>query len=132
MAKITKAQLAEIEASRENLRELLKPGDEVSTIVRHVSKSGMMRVIALKVFKDNRVYDISYNAAIATGHKLHPKYDGIKIEGCGMDMGFELVYQLGRALYPKGFELADNQYGRNGDKSGFDTDGGYALKHRWL
>ena len=68
-------------------------------------------------------------------------------------MGFEVVYNLGRQLFPKGFgtvsyggicpqtkEEAERLVatgktsfcGRNGDKSGWDNDGGYALKHRWL
>ena len=47
-----------------------------------------------------------------------------------MDMGFALVYELSRELYPKGFKVAG--VGRNGDTSGHDKDGGYALKQRWL
>jgi hypothetical protein len=30
--------------------------------------------------------------------------DGIKVGGCGMDMGFHLVYNLSYALWPAGFE----------------------------
>lgn len=44
-----------------------------------------------------------------------------------MDMTFEVVYELGHYLYPKGFKLSKGQYGRNGDTSGYDKDGGYAL-----
>ena|ERR1035437_1828097 len=50
--------------------------------------------------------------------------------GCGMDMGFHLVYNLGRTLFPEGFKVEGR--GRNGDASGWDKDGGYALKQRWI
>ena len=45
-------------------------------------------------------------------------------------MGFEIVYNLGRKLFHDGFKVEGR--GRNGDMSGHDNDGGYALKHRWL
>jgi hypothetical protein len=53
--------------------------------------------------------------------------DGITIGGCGMDMGFELVYQLGYALWPNGTPAPHGT--RNGEP---DTNGGYALRQRWL
>jgi hypothetical protein len=132
MAKITKAQMAKMEETKEELRALLKPGDEILTHVNHVSRSGMSRSISMKIIRDNQILDISYDAALVMGDKIDQRHDGIKISGCGMDMGFAIVYNLGRTLYPEGFKLADNQYGRNGDKSGYDNDGGYALKQRWL
>lgn len=52
---------------------------------------------------------------------------GIKCDGCGMDMGFQLVYSLGRTLWPLGTHEPHGK--RNGQP---DREGGYALKHRWL
>jgi hypothetical protein len=44
-----------------------------------------------------------------------------------MDMGFDLVYSLGSALWPNG---TDTPHGtRNGEP---DSDGGYALKQSAL
>jgi len=74
-------------------------------------------------------YDISYLAARLLDMN-RGKSGGIKIGGCGMDMGFELVYCLGRKLFPDGFKVKG--IGRNGDTSGWDKDGGYALKYNWL
>jgi hypothetical protein len=116
----------EKEKAKETLREMLKPGDTVNAILRHVSRSGMSRSISL--LKGDE--DITYWAARAMGDKIDQKNGGIKIGGCGMDMGFHLVYNLGWTLFPKGFKV--DGVGRNGDTSGWDTDGGYALKHRWL
>ena len=108
------------------LRLDLKPGDTINTILRHTSRSGMSRSISL--LKGDQ--DISYFAALAMGDKIDQKNGGIKIGGCGMDMGFALVYNLSYALFPQGFKVEG--IGRNGDKSGWDDDGGYALKHRWI
>ena len=46
-----------------------------------------------------------------------------------MDMGFEIVYHLGRVLWPDG----DGKFtrNRNGD-TGPETDGGYLFNQRWL
>jgi hypothetical protein len=74
-----------------------------------------------------------------------------------MNMGFSGVYSLGRALYPDGFgtmgehpitkkkirpitakqaeALVKKGYlfrGRNGDATGWDTDGGYSLGYSSL
>lgn len=130
MTKISKSGQAEAIA---RLRVWLKPGATVHTILRHVSRSGMQRTISVRLFrKDGQVLDLDYNTSITLGMSLDRDRSGIKIGGCGMDMGFEIVYRLGRAVFPNGFKLAKGQYGRNGDKSGFDNDGGYAFKQVWL
>lgn len=115
----------------EHLRTLLKPGDTVYAVSRYVSTSGMIRRIDLfKMMPDGPLY-LTYYAGLAIGYKSSDK-GGLVIKGSGMDMGFHVVYELGRVLFPKGFKLPKGTRGRNGDKSGFDKDGGYALKQRWL
>lgn len=135
--KTTKAEQAE---AREYLQGLLKPGDTVHTILKHVSKSGMSRVIQLIVIKDNRPIDISWNAA-----KLLEGYDenheGCKAGGCGMDMGFHLVYNLGWALFHDGYQCpgaacVSNDHSNSPyparDGSLYHKDGGYALNQHWM
>jgi len=109
------------------LQSIINPGDTVKTILRHCSRSGMARNISLV----HNGVDISYYAAKAMDY-TRADDGGLKTGGCGMDMGFSLVYNLSSTLFPKGFTLSKGQYGRNGDKSGFDTDGGYAIRHEWL
>lgn len=129
---MTKAKTGQAEAV-ERLRAILVPGVTVYTILRHVSRSGMQRTISLRLARpDGGFYDLDHNAALAIGARLDRDRGGIKMGGCGMDMGFELVYQLGRVMFPDGFKLAEGQHGRNGDKSGFDNDGGYAFRQVWL
>ena len=137
------------------LREVLKPGDTLFTILRNVSRSGMRReisIIKLVSADDYRIWD--HAIARALGCSLGDR--GVHIRGGGMDMGFEIVYQLGQALFPDGFGVSGTTPNgrkvrpktkaeaatlvakgakfrdRNGDPSGWDNDGGYALNQRWL
>lgn len=114
-------------AACNDLRAMLKPGETVYTIVRHVSASGMMRVIDLYVFRDNEPRRITWAACEATGATYNRKHDGMRMDGCGMDMCFAAVYNLGQALWPQGTEAPHGT--RNGQP---DTSGGYALKQRSL
>ena len=140
----------------EKLRKFINPGDTVFTKLNHVSKSGMMRVIDVFVIKDNEPLRFSWSVADAIGATYDRKHEGVKVTGCGMDMGFAIVYDMGRVMFPDGFGIEGNYpngskgrpttkemaakaieigatfRGRNGDSSGWDNDGGYALNHRWL
>jgi hypothetical protein len=138
MSKLTKTQKAEIEQAREELRTWLKPGMTIWTQLNHVSRSGMQRVISLKIVEGGEIRDISYKAAVAMERKLDNNYGGIKIGGCGMDMGFALVHNLGRSLYPKGFDCIGegcegNYHCNHGpeEEKEHHSDGGYAFKQRW-
>jgi hypothetical protein len=137
------------------LRENIQVGDTVYCILRSVSRSGMSRVISFVTIKDGDTRTWDYSIACVLGESLD-KRKGVKVSGCGMDMGFATVYNLGRVLFPDGFGTEGKDAmgrtvrpksrdaaaravargfvfrGRNGDKSGWDNDGGYALDHRWL
>lgn len=130
----------------DQLREMLPVGSTVHTIARHVSRSGMSRSISLVVCEDGQPWDISWLVARATGQKIDRDRGGIKIGGAGMDMGFALVYNLARTLYPDGHECGGDGDGNyqhrcpsndhsNGDRDytpHHHLDGGYALRHEWL
>ena len=73
------------------------------------------------------IRSISWLASRATGDTLDQDRGGLRLGGCGMDMGFQAVYSLGRAMWPNGTPKPHGT--RNGDP---DSDGGYALKHTWL
>jgi hypothetical protein len=119
----------------ERLQRMLKPGDTVQTILRHVSRSGMSRSIS-PVFNGE---EISYLVGPALGMKYDQKNSGLKISGCGMDMGFSIVYDLGRELWPNGVpcigEKCRSNDHSNGDrnyKPHLHKDSGYALHQTWL
>lgn len=141
------------------LRTILNPGDRITCTVMHVSASGMSRSIMLQIpVKQGdgtiRIQDISWRVAAAIGGRFDDKRGGVVMGGCGMNMCFAAVYSLGRALFPDGFgiegttsggkkirpasqkqaarmvALGGKFRGRNGDASGWDDDGGYALDYR--
>lgn len=110
------------------LLKMLKPGDTVYTVLRHVSKSGMQRRIdCYTIGKDRRLQYLSgYMEALGIA-KRGRKDQGLVVNGCGMDMGFHLVYGLGATLWPNGTKKPHGM--RNGEP---DLAGGYALKHEWI
>ena len=140
MSKMTKAQKAERDEAVAKLREMLPPGSKVQTIVRHVSSSGMTRHISLVVARvedgQPTVHDITWLVGKALDYRRNQKDGGLVVSGCGMDMGFAVVYDLGRKLYPDGGPLSATggirrmQAEREGVKK--ETDGGYLLKQEWI
>ena len=118
MTTATAAKKLEAQEARETLLEhYLTEGSRVYTILRHVSSSGMSRDISLVIAdKDGTICDITYYTAQATGDKLIERngHRAIRVRGCGMDMGFHLVYELSSVLF-HGQQRA-----------------GYELKQAWL
>jgi hypothetical protein len=108
------------------LREMLTPGQTVYCTLRSVSRSGMRRCISLHVVIDGRMRSLDFLASRAMGDRI-ADHGGIVVSGCGMDMGFHLVYSLGRTVWPNG--TPEPHGTRNGVP---DSDGGYALKSEWL
>jgi hypothetical protein len=90
----------------ELLREMFPKGSAVPVVLRHVSRSGMLRAISPLAADSS---DVSRLVAPVLGRRVH-KSGGVACHGAGMDMGFDLVYSLAQELY--------------GD--------GYALRHRWI
>lgn len=135
MKKYTTDQIKE---ARERLLEVVKPGDTLHTVLRHVSSSGMSRVISVvKIHEGNNsngkpfLLNLDYSVAVVLGLSADPR--GIKVGGGGMDMGYHLVYSLGSALFGRGEETAKIGHftGRNGMTTP-ETDGGYLLNHSWI
>ena len=124
------------------LREILRPGDTVTTVLRSVSRSGMSRSIDLYALKCERgkvsLRWLSYHVARVLGG-WDERRECVKVGGCGMDMGFHLVYNLGRTLWPTGYRCGgkrchsnDHTNGRPRDGRSHHRDGGYALRQEWL
>jgi hypothetical protein len=92
------------------LRKYMTPGTTVLTILRRVSASGMSRLIDIHVIVDNEPLRFTWTAARALGWIYDRKREALRVDGCGLDVGFSTVYNLSSLLH--------------GD--------GYALKQRWL
>lgn len=95
------------------LKKFCRKGRTVYTVLRHTSKSGMSRRIDVyTIHKGELTYLSGYIEGI-TDMKRH-RDGGLIVGGCGMDMGFHIVYNLSAALY------------------GHDNRGGYELHHEWI
>lgn len=97
-----KSRDQEVADATATLRSLVQPGQTVYTVLRHVSKSGMSREISPLVMTSDGPLDLTQYTATALGLK-HGKRDGVVMGGCGMDLGFHLVYLLSRRLYGGGY-----------------------------
>lgn len=123
-------QQAERQDAIVQLREWIKPGDTVYTILDNVSRSGMSRAIRVLVpliggngvesvppggkptdyiRKDSHVDFNHLNYAVGKALGLRHwrrngrEQDALVVGGCGMDMGFHLVNSLSYALYGDGY-----------------------------
>lgn len=140
----------EREQAREYLRERIKPGDTVYTVLKHVSRSGMYRVIDVYVMACDRRRAIplrlSWSVAQATpGVRYDRRHEGVGVSGCGMDMGFHLVDALGWAIWGSKHRwrcrgercpafIHSNDYQAPRGRGVRHTGGGGAgmLRHEWL
>lgn len=147
---MTTTSKTEQQEAQDQLREWIKPGDTLYTVLRHVSASGMTRWIDVYRMTDNDPHWLSSLVAKATNMTLDRKREAIKIGGAGMDMGFAIVYELSHALYgdgyrcigvggsgKRGYHCPSNTHvnpGKNRDKygAGVTHRDGYALNHRWI
>lgn len=109
------------------LLKWIKPGQGVYTVLTHRASNGMSRRLKVIIAVDGSPFNITRYVAQACGHRMNDDEGSIVMSGCGMDMGFAVVYSLGHVLWPDG---TPEPHGvRNGES---DSDGGYALKHRRL
>jgi hypothetical protein len=142
----TRATQADRDEARDRLRAIIKPGDTIHCVLRHVSRSGMYRAIDLyKLEKDDdgRVFPLrlSFLAARAMGDRYDERHQAIGVSGAGMDMGFHLVYNLGWALFGgeewdcPGPRCPSNAHS-NGQREyggGITHDeAGYSLRQEWM
>lgn len=106
-------------AREQLLTHYLTEGATVYTVLRSVSSSGMSRTMSLKVARDGNITDITYYAATVLDYPLTVVNGSraLRVGGCGMDMGFHIVYSLSRSLFRT--RMADG-------------DAGYLLKQAWL
>lgn len=140
MPKLTKAETAEREECIAKLREWLPPGSTVYCVLTHVSRSGMQREIKLyaRIEGQDQLQYLSGYVSHVLDYARRGKRDGNVVDGCGMDMGFHLVYGLGAKLYPDGFDClgldkrcpGNDHYKQETRRR--HSDGGYALRCEWL
>lgn len=113
----------------------------VYTVLKHVSRSGMLRKIDAFYIKDNVPVTLNFYIEKLGLFKRHKNNDDIVVHGCGMDVGFEVVYTLSSVLYRDGFIClgercrsnahANGDHSRSRDVSHRHDSGGYLLVQKW-
>lgn len=154
---MTKRETTEKENAIAQLRQWISPGDTVYTILDHVSRSGMSRHIRVVLMKceNGKTIDLHPNYSVARALGLRQvtrngrRGDALVVGGCGMDMGFHIVYSLARVLFADGFTCCGKDCPSNDHSNAYydkrpsdrtdpfwrgfkHSDPGYALIHRWL
>lgn len=139
---MTKAQQQDKLDAIEYLRKHIKPGDRVYTTLTHVSRSGMSRSIKVCIVVGDEIVDISGWVGRALDEPRDHKRGGVKVGGCGMDMGFHVVYCLGRALFPDGFRCCGERcqshdhnnppHPKRDGRTMHKGDSVYALRQEWI
>tara|TARA_B100000035_G_scaffold81028_1_gene67936 strand:+ start:372 stop:749 length:378 start_codon:yes stop_codon:yes gene_type:complete len=114
-------------AALADLHALLKPGSTIWSVHRHTSASGMTHCFDFYTIQANELIRLTHLICVACDYKHHPKHGGLKTTGCGMDMAFNTIYNLGQTMWPEGTSKPHGT--RNGEP---DTVGGYAFHHRHL
>jgi hypothetical protein len=97
----------------ERLKSWIQPGDTIYCVLAHKSASGMRRVIRFYKIISNEAgkpetWELSYNIAKALEYGYNDRYDGVIVNGCGMDMGFHVVYSLSDKLFADGYQLTSS------------------------
>lgn len=83
--------------------ETLPQQTRIYSIVRHVSKSGMSRLIDFYVMVDNRPMWVTPAIRDILDYKQDEKTGALKVGGTGMDMCFHVVHSLGYKLHKDGY-----------------------------
>ena len=86
-------QIENRKLAKEQLTEYTNGEYRLYTILRSVSKSGMTRMISVKaIHKGTGLVshlDWLFNEIYNDGKQYD---EGVRVRGCGMDMGFHLIY----------------------------------------
>ena len=91
---------SEFETAKQELKSMLKDGSTVYTVLRSVSRSGMSRDITPLILTPDgpRYIQGPVHVLLNLPYGLRSGFFGVKIKGCGMDMGYHLVERMSQAL----------------------------------
>ena len=109
-----KATKQEQQYAIKRLKSWVMPGDTIYCVLAHKSASGMRRVIRFYKIAtsaetgEQETWDLSGNIAKALEYGYNEKYEGVIVNGCGMDMGFHVVYSLSDKLFTDGYQLTSS------------------------
>lgn len=117
LSKKAQAQQEKEEARAYLLSILEKQGKPtLYTNLKHVSSSGMSRDMKVLAVAGGEIVDVTwYVARLGVGTlKERNGQRVVRVGGCGMDMGFHVVYTVSAILY------------------GYEERGAYTIRHEWI
>jgi hypothetical protein len=131
---IETAKTSEKERAKAELKKLFAgSGYQAYTMLRHVSSSGMFRRISVYVIEDNQPLCIDYLIGKLGNYKRDKENEGLRVSGCGMDMGFAVVYDTSGEVFDDEEEVKRiaMKLGRtrNGEP---ETSGSYLVRQKWM
>tara|TARA_R100001086_G_C11789647_1_gene245835 strand:- start:68 stop:448 length:381 start_codon:yes stop_codon:yes gene_type:complete len=97
--KLTKKEKLQVfNYAERQLNDLMFQKQEIYSIIRHVSSSGMTRHISFFIIDNlkepNRIVFIDNLISDYLDYKPNSSYTGLVVRGCGMDMAFSVVNHL--------------------------------------
>lgn len=132
---MSKPSKTEIANALDTLRSTLPPGSTVYTVIKHVARSGMYRVIDVYAIRNNQPLRLSWQTALACGYRYDRKHEGVGVSGCGQDQGYALMMAISYKIHgwqPKGDGAKPENAGRPFTPRRGHYRAGYSLNHRWL
>lgn len=97
------------------LKHFLGDNPTIYTVCRHVSASGMSRRISCFIANaPDSIQCVDWYIEKLGTYKRHRTKEGLVVGGCGMDMGFSVVYNTSADVF-------------NGEERA-----GYKIKQKWL
>ena len=88
----------EVLEALKTLKTLMKQtkANRVYVEIPHVARSGMSRIIKFKIItKKGELLQLDYLIHVITGYGIARNYyDGLRVQGCGMDMVFKVLYDV--------------------------------------
>lgn len=116
ISKKTQAQQEE-ESAKRYLLSILERQETPTlyTSLKHVSSSGMSSDMKVLAVLDGQILDVTWYVSKIIGTlKERNGQRVIRVGGCGMDMGFHVVYTVSAVLY------------------GYEERGAYTIRHEWI
>ncbi len=82
-----------------NLKSWLKPGTTVYSVLRGRSRSGMSRTLEFYVVFNREICRVTWSVAKILALPYDERVEALRVKGCGIDIGRDVVERLGRALF---------------------------------
>jgi alpha-galactosidase/6-phospho-beta-glucosidase family protein len=84
----------------------------------------MSRRLNIYTVLDGKIINITWHVANVLEYRYNQEKESMVVGGCGMDMGYHIVYSLSRVLGVHTTYQEEDTDGLRGDC--------YGLNHRWL